>query len=85
MAGNCGEIPGFSLMPEASFDDGMLDFEIIDTSGGLIGWANLFGDVVHQTITGKAQQSPPLHKFHHRADAGPQGRIASGETLTRTG
>lgn len=58
MAGNCGEIPGFSLMPEASFDDGMLDFEIIDTSGGLIGWANLFGDVVHQTITGKAQQSP---------------------------
>lgn len=58
MAGNCGEIPGFSLMPEASFDDGMLDFEIIDTSGGLIGWANLFGDVVHQTITGKAKQSP---------------------------
>ena len=36
----------------------MLDFEIIDTSGGLIGWANLFGDVVHQTITGKAHQSP---------------------------
>ena len=58
MAGNCGEIPGFSLMPEASFDDGLLDFEIIDTSGGLIGWANLFGDVVHQTITGKAKQSP---------------------------
>ena len=34
------------------------DYEIIDTSGGLIGWANLFGDVLHQTITGKAQQSP---------------------------
>lgn len=48
----------FSLMPEASYDDGILDYEIIDTSGGLIGWANLFGDVLHQTITGKAQQSP---------------------------
>lgn len=45
-------------MPEAVYDDGILDFEIIDTSGGLIGWANLFGDVVHQTVTGKAQQSP---------------------------
>ena len=58
MAGNCGQIPGFTLMPNASYDDGVLDFEIIDTSGGLIGWANLFGDVVHQTITGKAKQSP---------------------------
>ena len=58
MVGNCGQIPMFSLMPEASYDDGILDYEIIDTSGGLIGWANLFGDVLHQTITGKAQQSP---------------------------
>lgn len=58
MAGNCGQIPMFSLMPDAAYDDGILDFEIIDTSGGLIGWANLFGDVVHQTVTGKAQQSP---------------------------
>ncbi|MFT9232628.1 MAG: diacylglycerol kinase, partial [Bifidobacterium sp.] len=38
--------------------DGLLDFEIIDTSGGIIGWANLFGDVLHQTITHKAEQSP---------------------------
>ena len=58
MAGNCGQIPGFSLMPEARWDDGVLDFEIIDTTGGLIGWASLFGDVLHQTVTGKAQQSP---------------------------
>ena len=48
MAGNCGQIPMFSLMPEASYDDGILDYEIIDTSGGLIGWANLFGAVLHQ-------------------------------------
>ncbi|MBT1181563.1 NAD(+)/NADH kinase [Bifidobacterium sp. CP2] len=58
MAGNCGQIPVFSLMPNASYNDGLLDFEIIDTTGGILGWANLFGDVVHQTITGKAEQNP---------------------------
>ena len=48
----------FSLMPAASYDDGLLDFEIIDTTGGILGWANLFGDVVHQTIIGKPEQNP---------------------------
>ena len=47
-----------SLMPAASYDDGLLDFEIIDTTGGILGWANLFGDVVHQTIIGKPEQNP---------------------------
>lgn len=58
MAGNCGQIPGFSLMPEANYSDGLLDFELLDTDGGIIGWANLFGDVVHQTVTRKSGQSP---------------------------
>ena len=58
MAGNCGQIPMFSLMPAASYDDGLLDFEIIDTTGGILGWANLFGDVVQQTIIGKPEQNP---------------------------
>jgi len=58
MSGNCGEIPVFSLMPDASFNDGLLDFEVIDTNGGIIGWMNLFGDVVHQTIIGKPEQNP---------------------------
>jgi diacylglycerol kinase family enzyme len=58
MAGNCGQIPVVSLMPEAVYDDGLLDFELIDTSGGIIGWANLFGDVLHQTVVGKPGQSP---------------------------
>lgn len=57
LAGNCGQIPVFSLMPDASFDDGLLDYEIIDTSGGLLGWMNLVGDVVHQTVTGRVGQS----------------------------
>lgn len=58
MSGNCGQLPVFSLMPNATYDDGLLDFEVIDTNGGLLGWMNLAGDVMHQTITGKAQQSP---------------------------
>ena len=58
MAGNCGQIPGFSLMPDARYNDGILDFEIIDTTGGILGWANLFGDVVHQTLIGKPEQNP---------------------------
>mgnify|MGYP004443952529 CR=1 FL=1 len=58
MAGNCGEIPGFSLMPDARFDDGLLDIETIDTRGGLVGWVNLFWDVVHKTMTRKSNQSP---------------------------
>lgn len=58
MAGNCGQIPGFSLMPEADYGDGLLDFELLDTSGGLIGWASLLGDVVHQTIRQKPGQNP---------------------------
>lgn len=58
MAGNCGQIPGFSLMPEADYGDGLLDFALMDTTGGLMGWASLFGDVVHQTVTRKAGQSP---------------------------
>lgn len=58
MAGNCGKIPGFSLMPAAHYDDGLLDFETIDTTHGLWGWLNLLIDVIHQTITRKAEQSP---------------------------
>nr|WP_201737226.1 diacylglycerol kinase family protein [Bifidobacterium aemilianum] len=58
MAGNCGQIPIFSLMPNAVYDDGLLDFEIIDTTSGILGWAGLFADIVHQTITRKAQKSP---------------------------
>lgn len=75
MAGNCGQIPVFSLMPDASFNDGLLDFEMIDTNGGLIGWANLFGDVVHQTITGKAAQSPLSTHSHIDQMQGVQAEV----------
>lgn len=93
MAGNCGQIPVFSLMPDASFNDGLLDFEMIDTNGGLIGWANLFGDVVHQTITGKVSQSPLSTHSHIDQMQGVQAEVmldkpvpaqVDGDTLPET-
>ncbi len=79
MAGNCGQIPVFSLMPNASYDDGILDFEIIDTSGGIFGWANLFGDVVHQTITGKPGFEPTVDEFDDGPDSGSERGDHAGE------
>lgn len=55
LIGNCGKIPLFSLIPNADISDGFLDFELLDTNHGIVGWVYLAGDVVHQTIANKAQ------------------------------
>lgn len=48
---NCGRLPGgIVLFPDAELDDGWLDVAGIDTKGGLIGWASLFGTVVLQGL-----------------------------------
>lgn len=48
---NCGRLPGgMVLLPDAEIDDGWLDVAAIDTRGGLIGWASLFGKVVLQGV-----------------------------------
>ena len=49
LAGNCGRLPGgITLLPDAVLDDGWLDVGMIDTRGGLVGWVQLFGEVVLQ-------------------------------------
>jgi diacylglycerol kinase (ATP) len=49
MIGNCGRLPGgITLIPEAVIDDGIHDVAAIDTRGGLVGWAQLLGEVVMQ-------------------------------------
>ena len=49
MVGNCGRLPGgITLLPDARPDDGWLDVAVVDTRGGLAGWAQLFGEVVLQ-------------------------------------
>lgn len=48
---NCGRLPGgIVLLPDAELNDGWLDVAAIDTRGGLLGWASLFGKVVLQGI-----------------------------------
>ena len=55
---NCGRLPGgIVLLPDAELDDGWLDVAAIDTRGGLIGWASLFGKVILQGI-GVRRQLP---------------------------
>ena len=54
LVGNFGAIPMVSLMPEADYSDGLLDFELLDTDGGIIGWANLAQDLFYQTIWGRS-------------------------------
>ncbi|WP_098455583.1 diacylglycerol/lipid kinase family protein [Sanguibacter antarcticus] len=49
MVGNCGKLPGgITLIPDALIDDGVHDVAAIDTRGGIMGWAQLFGEVVLQ-------------------------------------
>lgn len=66
MAGNCGQIPMFSLMPAASYDDGLLDFEIIDTTGGILGWANPVRRRGAPDDHRQARTEPAVHELDHR-------------------
>lgn len=46
---NCGRLPGgVVLIPDATYDDGLLDVAILDARGGVAGWAGLLGEVVLQ-------------------------------------
>lgn len=58
LIGNCGKIPLVSLMPEADISDGLLDFELMDTTSGLFGWSDLASDVIYQTVRGHAGGDP---------------------------
>ena len=48
---NVGRLPGgVVLLPDAQIDDGFLDVAVIDTRGGLIGWADLLRKVTLQGL-----------------------------------
>ena len=49
MMGNVGRLPGgLQLIPDASAVDGKLDVATLDARGGLVGWTELFGQVMAQ-------------------------------------
>ena len=57
---NCGRLPGgIVLLPDAELDDGWLDVAALDTRGGLVGWASLFGKVVLQGLGFRRQLPAP--------------------------
>ncbi|MDN4472284.1 diacylglycerol/lipid kinase family protein [Demequina zhanjiangensis] len=46
---NIGKLPGgIQLIPDATMDDGKIDIATIDARGGLVGWTELFGQVMAQ-------------------------------------
>lgn len=49
LVGNCGKIPLINLMPAASYTDGILDFKLVDTRKGLLGWAELISGLFYQS------------------------------------
>ncbi|HZK06440.1 MAG TPA: diacylglycerol kinase family protein [Actinomycetaceae bacterium] len=51
MVANCGRLPGnIVLAPSARLDDGWLDVVVLDTRGGLVGWASLGVKVLAQRL-----------------------------------
>ncbi|MCV2395986.1 diacylglycerol kinase family protein [Actinotalea sp. M2MS4P-6] len=69
MVGNCGRLPGgITLLPDAVLDDGWLDVGAIDTRGGMLGWTQLFGEVVAQRFGVRADLPGSMgHIDHARA------------------
>lgn len=67
--GNCGRLPGgITLLPDAVLDDGWLDVGAIDTRAGLLGWTQLFGEVVVQRVGVRAELPASIgHIDHARA------------------
>ena len=62
-------------MSDARYNDGILDFETIDTTHGLWGWFNLLVDVIHQTLTRRSEQSPISQKSKVRQYQGSSAEI----------
>jgi diacylglycerol kinase family enzyme len=50
MVGNCGKIIGVQLIPDAKYDDGLLDVVAINTTAGIMGWLQVATDVMLQNF-----------------------------------
>uniref|UniRef100_UPI00356470E2 diacylglycerol/lipid kinase family protein n=1 Tax=Actinotalea sp. TaxID=1872145 RepID=UPI00356470E2 len=66
LIGNCGRLPGgITLLPDAVLDDGWLDVGAIDTRGGLVGWTQLFGEVVMQRFGFRTELPNRIGRIDH--------------------
>ncbi|MCB7135049.1 diacylglycerol/lipid kinase family protein [Cellulosimicrobium marinum] len=89
MVGNCGRLPGgITLLPDAVIDDGVLDVAAVDTRGGVVGWAQLFGEVVMQGLGVRNDLPAKIGRIDHararrvrvRVDGGEQAQV-DGDVL----
>ncbi len=80
MIGNCGKLPGgFTLLPDARIDDGILDIAAVDTKVGVVGWAQLFGEVVLQGLGMRNDLPAKIGRIDHTRGRRVRVRIDGGE------
>lgn len=63
LVGNCGKIPLLNLLPAASYTDGILDFKLLDTKAGILGWAELISGLFHESKSRVGGQPQPKGAF----------------------
>ena len=82
MVGNCGRLPGgITLIPDAVIDDGVHDVAAIDTRGGIMGWAQLFGEVVMQGFGLKNDLPNKIGRIDHTRAERVLLRVERGEQV----
>ncbi|HUX70676.1 MAG TPA: diacylglycerol kinase family protein [Cellulomonadaceae bacterium] len=80
LVGNCGRLPGgITLLPDALLDDGWLDIAAIDTRGGLVGWAQLFGEVVLQGYGVRTDLPAKIGRIDHARARAIRLLVPAGE------
>ena len=80
MIGNCGRLPGgITLLPDAVIDDGVLDVAAVDTRGGVVGWAQLFGEVVMQGLGVRNDLPAKIGRIDHARARRVRVRVEEGE------
>ncbi|GIG28446.1 diacylglycerol/lipid kinase family protein [Cellulomonas marina] len=82
LVGNCGRLPGgIMLLPDAELDDGVLDVASIDTRGGLVGWAQLLGEVVLQGVGLRNELPNKIGRIDHARARTVQVDVPEGEAV----
>ncbi len=80
LVGNCGRLPGgITLLPDALLDDGWLDIAAIDTRGGVVGWAQLLGEVVLQGYGVRTDLPAKIGRIDHARARAIQLLVQAGE------
>lgn len=66
MVGNCGKIPGFDLIPDAKFNDKLLDIVAINTSAGILGWGQLSLEMIMQNLGVSKGSKYKMGRIEHK-------------------